>query len=266
LVFSLLLCGAVYAQAEANEAAAPVVNVALAGIDKVYVKVLPDKATAIDSDDLEKMVTEKLTAGGLKVVPAAVADSNDKEVEKMMELLQREGVAAKNVRLYSAAVPELIVRVSVLQGAGASPCVYHIQTSFARQVRLPRVRQLIKAELWRADVPIGIADANQCEASIRSAVAAQADAFVAEWKRAAAARISAAREPTENATSAAGDETAQAQQEKEMQYPYVASKFSRVFHKAGCHAARIKPENLIGFRTRQEAIDSGRRPCQMCNP
>lgn len=48
---------------------------------------------------------------------------------------------------------------------------------------------------------------------------------------------------------------------------YAASKKSDVFHYAWCrYVARIKPENLILFRSREEAIGSGRRPCKVCNP
>lgn len=51
--------------------------------------------------------------------------------------------------------------------------------------------------------------------------------------------------------------------------PYCASKKSkeRVFHYCWCdHAKRIAPHNLIIFHTRDEAIQSGRRPCKVCKP
>ncbi|MBS2026532.1 MAG: MBL fold metallo-hydrolase [Deltaproteobacteria bacterium] len=48
---------------------------------------------------------------------------------------------------------------------------------------------------------------------------------------------------------------------------YVASQRSDVFHLASCTwAKKIKPENLVTFGTRQEAIASGRRPASCCNP
>ena len=51
------------------------------------------------------------------------------------------------------------------------------------------------------------------------------------------------------------------------EYKYAASKKSEVFHYITCfYVARIKPENLILFKTRQEAIASGRRPCKKCKP
>jgi hypothetical protein len=48
---------------------------------------------------------------------------------------------------------------------------------------------------------------------------------------------------------------------------YVASKNSQVFHKPGCNnVARIKPDNILHFATRDEAVASGRRPAKDCNP
>jgi len=50
-------------------------------------------------------------------------------------------------------------------------------------------------------------------------------------------------------------------------YKYAASKNSDVFHYIGCfYVARIKPENLILFKTREESIASGRKPCKKCKP
>ena len=48
---------------------------------------------------------------------------------------------------------------------------------------------------------------------------------------------------------------------------YIAGKTSRVFHKTSCRWARkIKPENRIYFSAYEQAIHTGRRPCQTCLP
>lgn len=47
---------------------------------------------------------------------------------------------------------------------------------------------------------------------------------------------------------------------------YVASKSSRIFHRADCpHAKRIAEEKKIYFHSREQAA-AGRRPCKACNP
>jgi hypothetical protein len=50
-------------------------------------------------------------------------------------------------------------------------------------------------------------------------------------------------------------------------YKFVASKNSNVFHRPDCSwAKRIKPENLVGYNSREEALKAGKRPCKRCNP
>lgn len=51
------------------------------------------------------------------------------------------------------------------------------------------------------------------------------------------------------------------------EYAYVASKSGKVFHRPDCASAkRIKPENLIGFFSREEAVAAGLQPCKRCKP
>lgn len=48
---------------------------------------------------------------------------------------------------------------------------------------------------------------------------------------------------------------------------FVGSRHSNVYHLPTCSAARrIKPENLIGFKSREEAVRAGYRPCKICRP
>jgi hypothetical protein len=50
-------------------------------------------------------------------------------------------------------------------------------------------------------------------------------------------------------------------------YKYVSSKNSQVFHNPWCRSAkRINPENLVGYSSREEAIQAGKRPCKVCRP
>ena len=51
------------------------------------------------------------------------------------------------------------------------------------------------------------------------------------------------------------------------EWKYVASKKSKVFHRPDCKwSKKIAPGNLVGFKSREEAIRSGRRPCRSCEP
>lgn len=49
--------------------------------------------------------------------------------------------------------------------------------------------------------------------------------------------------------------------------PYVSSANSEIFHRAACEwAARISARNRTGYRTREDAIAAGKRPCYECGP
>ena len=51
------------------------------------------------------------------------------------------------------------------------------------------------------------------------------------------------------------------------QYKYVSSKNSKIFHSPQCRSAkRIKPENLVGYNSKEEVIQAGKRPCKLCKP
>jgi len=51
------------------------------------------------------------------------------------------------------------------------------------------------------------------------------------------------------------------------EWSYVASRKSKIFHRADAKCVKtISPHNLIGFKSREEAIASGRRPCKECRP
>jgi hypothetical protein len=252
--------------AQVKEAQEPVVNVELADVDEIYVRVVADKVTDIDWKQLEDEIGRRLEENGLKLASADVSEIDEEQKQKMIGVLERRGGSTRGLKIYSAKVPELIVRISVLQGTQSGPCVFHIQTSFAREVYLRGLRSRMKAEVWRIDVPIGIADANQCDMAVRAGTLGQVDTFIAEWKKANASKITAdSREEADAVTSPAQKLYGQAGQKG--QYEYVASKNSKVFHKRDCRAAaRISPENLIGFNSREEAINSGRRPCKICKP
>jgi hypothetical protein len=50
-------------------------------------------------------------------------------------------------------------------------------------------------------------------------------------------------------------------------YEFIGSKSSDVFHKSDCRwASSISAEKLVSYKTRQEAVKAGKRPCKRCNP
>jgi hypothetical protein len=50
-------------------------------------------------------------------------------------------------------------------------------------------------------------------------------------------------------------------------YKYVASSKSNKYHYPTCRwAVKIKPENLVTFKSAKEAVDAGYAPCSVCKP
>lgn len=51
------------------------------------------------------------------------------------------------------------------------------------------------------------------------------------------------------------------------QFSYIGSKNSKVFHKPDCTVVKnILPQNLVYYKTRDEAVAAGKRPCLKCKP
>ena len=66
-------------------------------------------------------------------------------------------------------------------------------------------------------------------------------------------------------TMAAPVEAARAAEQK--QPAYVASAVREPFHKPSCEwAQKISAKNRETFKTREEAIKAGHRPCKVCRP
>lgn len=241
-----------------------VVNLGLADVDEIYVRIVAD---GIIPENLEDEISNRLSQNNLEVIPADVNKFDEHKQQKMTEVLKKQVGPSQSLKVYMFNTPELIVRISVLQGLESGPCVYHAQTSFAREVYLRGPRARTKAEVWRIDVPVNIAEESECGLAIKTSVLRQVDAFIADFKRVNAVRTTTNLDEPQNDTA----ESVKQQQDKlarqRKDYEYVASKNSKVFHKSDCRAAaRISSENLIGFNSREEAVHSGRRPCKICKP
>jgi hypothetical protein len=266
LIYFISICVLVYGQSpeKSGRANEPVINLGLADVDEIYVRIVADN---VNEQKLEGEISSRLSQSGLKVVPADVNAMDEQQKQKMAEILKRSSGPTQNLRVYLSDIPELIVRISVLRGTESGPCVYHVQTSFAREVYLRAQRARIKAEVWRIDVPVNIAEQNQCDSAVTSSAMGQVDAFIADWKRANTIKTTAERVEQKSDVNEPVTQQQNVLAGQQVEYEYVASKNSKVFHKKDCTSARrISSENLVGFSSREEAINSGRRPCKICNP
>jgi micrococcal nuclease len=70
-----------------------------------------------------------------------------------------------------------------------------------------------------------------------------------------------------NGAMALGGQAAKAKEQKQPAPAFVASVLREPFHKPSCEwAKKISAKNLETFKTRDEAVKAGHRPCKVCRP
>jgi hypothetical protein len=223
-------------------------NPTLTGIRQLYIVILPPDAEpnkdGLNWKNLEAAVESKISQSSIKIAQA----------------IQREHI------LRSLAIPELRINISMLKIEEPVQYVFHIQTSLAKKVYLTKdSSQRIKVDLWKTEPAMQAVSAEGMPAAVTSAVLEQVEAFIHAHL---AANPPNKRPSDSNDISEAAEEQLElAAESTPAEYKYVASKNSDVFHKLECSSVkRIKPENLVNYSSREEAISAGKRPCGRCNP
>jgi hypothetical protein len=227
-------------------------NPALAGIDNLFVTVIHtgEEPNGLVWEKLKAEIDNRLNQAGIKVFSPE-----------------------PNVCYKLPIWPELKIRVDMLELKQSQQYVFHIQTLLAKNIYVEvksAFRQ--KADVWKTEPRMQAVSVQSAPVTITSAVLEQVEVFIHAYlvanppnKRPSDANdISKVAE--EQLKPAA--ESAPALQHGELAaYKYVASKNSKVFHRPDCHwVKQIKLENLVGYSSREEAINDGKKPCKRCNP
>lgn len=169
-------------------------------------------------------------------------------------------------------IPQFSVNVAVRLLDG-DQMLFSVRTSLARPVYIAirdngcehlKPGRMVKAAVWTYASAIYPATTKNLQERITDMALQETDVFVAAW---------VASNPPQRAGSGTNAAVIEKPQTKKpvnstaAEYPYVASKNSKVFHVPGCRfAKRISPENLTGYKSRGEAISAGKRPCKLCKP
>lgn len=221
---------------------------ALAGIDKLHVVVLR-YGDSSEKDmpvwkQIEKNVKEKLRRAGIEL----------------------DTPTADNILTIS----ELRIYVSTLGLEDSQQCIFHIRTALARAVCLKdKQNPVFKADIWQATPVMQAVSAENMPAKVTDVVLEQVEGFINVYK--------ATNPPGKQLSDVSINETGSLtvpdkQDEKDAnssttEYKYVASNSSNVFHKPECRwAGNISQKNLVGYKSKDEAIKAGKRPCKTCNP
>jgi hypothetical protein len=221
---------------------------ALAGIDKLSVAVLgsggePEK-DGLAWTELEAKIIDKLNKAGVKPTPGVAGSILD--------------------------IPELRVYINALELEDLQQYVFRIQTSLARAVHLVDERNpVFKADVWRVNPVMKAVPVGDMPAEVTNVVLEQVEVFIHAYK----AANPPGKLPRDAKTGETDSPTVPERQGKPdsklaaVEYEYVASKSSNVFHKPECRWAKnIKPANLVGYSNKDEATKDGKRPCKWCSP
>jgi hypothetical protein len=219
---------------------------ALAGMNKLHVAVLRFGATQ-DKDlpllkQLEANVKEKLLRAGIEL----------------------DTPAADNI----LTIPELRIYINTLGLENSQQYVFHIRTALARAVRMKdKQNPVFKAEVWQTAPAMQAVSEQDMPTKIAGLVMEQVDGFINAYE---------ANNPPNKLHSDVNETDSSAIAEKQVEidvkteaaeYKYVASKSSNIFHKPDCRwAQNISQENLVTYKSKDEAIKAGKRPCKTCNP
>jgi hypothetical protein len=165
----------------------------------------------------------------------------------------------------------------VLNIKDSNQVVFHVETSLARLAYLSRESRMnFKTDVWQSESTMRAVSAESMAAAVNDAVLEQVEAFIHAYlaanplhKRPSDANDSgeAAKESAQPSASPRGGQVEPVTESTPAEYKYVASKNSKVFHRPDCiWVEKIKPENLVYYGSRDEAINAGKRPCERCKP
>lgn len=231
---------------------------ALTAIEQLYIELRSDTRIShvgiTTLQDIHEKVEHKLVEANIKIISRPFLDS-------------RPILFLTDVEPFRVA--KLRIDISTLRLKNFKQYIFRIQTSLARHVYLTKDSSWsIKADVWKAEPVMQAVSAENMPAAVTKVVLQQVDAFTAAWLE--------ANPPGSKSTDAndiatlvtvPGKKTGPVVKPPGAKHKFVASKNSKVFHKADCRwVKRIKPKNIVTYSTRDKATEAGKRPCKFCKP
>lgn len=221
---------------------------ALTGINKLYVVIIPPDAEpgkeGLIWNELQTKIQTKLKQAGLKIL---------------------HPLQEKNTAVFFD-FPELRVYINILKLKDSPLYVFHTQTSLARTVYLTKDHKLfLKADVWNVLPVMQAVSAQTMPSTVTDIVLQQVEGFITAWRAANPEGIQPS--DTSNINTPAQKQAQITDKQQASEHKYIASKNSEVFHNPTCRSAKlIAPENMIGYSSREEAINASKRPCKLCKP
>ena len=236
----------------------------------IYLRIRPQSGRLMQNE-LHALVKNKLEQAGIKITP--------KFGGKGLPPAPRTG----------RDIPSFWVYADILNLHEPEQYIFHVRTCLATKVFLAEGAKvysegddwILKAPLdnirrieadvwkWKENAVMQAVSPQYMPAKVTEAVMEQVDAFIAAFL----AANPPAKLPADVNNIAvvlplvSGKQAKPLDKSPSVEHKFVASKNSKVFHKADCQwAKRIKPKNLITYNTRAKATEAGKRPCKRCKP
>lgn len=195
-------------------------------------------------------------------------DLKQQEISKEIEAQVRQGgikiVSGENRQAVSDRC-RLIVLIKVYTPSELKTFIYNLKVYFVQTVTIQRIPDVkIDAVTWELSW-LSHGSKGRLNEAIPANLKIMTDNFIKDYQLANLKGVSSGNYDS-SIVSIAADEK-QIRSGVEVQYKYISSKNSQVFHSPECRSAkRIKPENLVSYISRDEAIAAGKRPCKVCKP
>ena len=241
-----------------------------------FIAVVSGQAELSPHSEESLLITQSHPAfSGIDTLHVAVlqyGSKQDKDVqfykqleENVKERLRRAGIkldtpTADNI----LSIPELRIYISMFALEDSQQYVFHIRTTLARAVCLKdKQNPVYKSDIWQAIPVMQTASAENTPAKVTDVVLEQVDGFIKIYK----ATNPPGKQLSDESINETDSSIAPEKQIDAAEHKYVASKSSNIFHKPDCRWAKnISQENLVTYKSKDEAIKAGKRPCKTCNP
>jgi hypothetical protein len=159
----------------------------------------------------------------------------------------------------------LRIDVDLLKLDDSQQYVLRTQTSLAVEVSLAdEPERYMKADIWWSEPVMQIVPVNEMPAKVTGAVLHQVDEFIKSYF---ASNPPDANVGEVNVAPIINPTKQQTEKSHPIEYKFVGSKNSDIFHKADCQfVSRISAQNLVSYDSREEAVAAGKKPCSRCKP
>jgi hypothetical protein len=188
--------------------------------------------------------------------------------ENIVKQLEQAGIKILPVQLWGTAPGRcrLKVLIKVYKPSDLETFIYNLKVYFVQTVALERIPEAkIDAVTWELSW-LAHGSRNRLSEAVPGNLKIMTDNFIRDYHLANPQGGEFSGNSERNTVSVQAPQ-GQIRSGIETRYKYVSSKNSQVFHSPQCRSAkRIKPENLVGYNSREEVLQAGKRPCKVCKP